>query len=186
MGVPALLLAGVTLLPGTLSSFTVNGLSSVLLTYPLQLLGIILLGGGLEEMGWRGFAQPKLQEKYSPLMAALLIGVLWAGWHAPLFLTQIWDTPRNSIFQVFLYVLVVAALSVVMSWIRNGSQSTLAAIVAHASVNGSLGVLAIAFPGSFVEVSNWWGLGIVLGAAAVALITRGRLGLVQQKLGLAL
>ncbi|MDJ0318128.1 hypothetical protein [Arthrobacter antibioticus] len=83
-------------------------------------------------------------------------------------------------------MLVVVALSVVMGWIRNGSQSIFAAIVAQASVNGSLGVLVSALPGSFVEVSNWWGLGIVLGAAAFALITRGRLGLVQQKLGLAL
>ncbi|MDJ0318127.1 CPBP family intramembrane glutamic endopeptidase [Arthrobacter antibioticus] len=89
LGIPALLLAGVMLLPGTLSSFTVNDFSGVLLIYPLQLLGIILLGGGLEKTGWRGFAQPKLQEKYSPQVAALLIGVLWAAWHAPLFLTQI-------------------------------------------------------------------------------------------------
>lgn len=66
-----------------------------------------------------------------------------------------------------------------MGRIRNGSQSALAAIVAHAPVNGSLGVLVIAFPGSLVEVSNWWGLGIVLGAAAAALITRDRLSLAQ-------
>lgn len=85
LGIPALLVVGVMLLPGTLSSFTVNDLSGVLLIYPLQLLGIIFLGGGLEEIGWRGFAQPKLQKKCSPLMAALLVGVLWAAWHAPLF-----------------------------------------------------------------------------------------------------
>ncbi len=179
IGVPALLLVGVVLLPGTLGSFTTEGLASVLMIYPVQLLGIVFLGGGLEEIGWRGFAQPRLQKKCSPLVAALLIGVVWAAWHAPLFLTQIWDTPRSNLLQVLLYVLVVMGLSVVMAWIRNGSRSTLAAVVAHASVNGSLGVLVIAFPGSLVETTNWWGLGILLAAVAVALVTRGRLGILS-------
>ncbi len=155
IGIPALLLAGVILLPGTMSSFTTDSLGAVLLIYPVQLLGIVFLGGGLEEIGWRGFAQPKLQEKCSPLVAALLIGLLWAGWHAPLFVTQTWDTPRGNLAQVLLYVIVVIGLSVIMAWVRNGSNSTPAAILAHASVNGSLGLLVVAFPNSLVDTTNW-------------------------------
>jgi len=176
LGVPAILLVGAILLPGTLGSFTTDGLAAVLMIYPVQLLGIVFLGGGLEEIGWRGFAQPKLQEKSSPLGAALLIGIVWAAWHGPLFLTQTWDTPRSTIAQVLLYVVVVIGLSVIMAWVRNGSGSTLAAVLAHASVNGSLGVLVIAFPGSLIETTNWWGLGIILAAAVVVLVTKGRLG----------
>ena len=176
IGVPALLFLGVLLLPGTLDLFTTDGLAGVLMIYPVQLLGIVFLGGGLEEIGWRGFAQPKLQEKCSPLAAALLIGTVWAVWHAPLFLTQTWDTPRSTIAQILLYVVVVIGLSVIMAWVRNGSDSTLAAVLAHASVNGSLGVLVVAFPQSLVETSNWWGLGIILAAAVVVLLTKGRLG----------
>lgn len=176
LGVPALLFIGVLLLPGTLDLFTTDGLAGVLMIYPVQLLGIVFLGGGLEEIGWRGFAQPKLQEKCSPLSAALLIGTVWAAWHAPLFLTQTWDTPRSTIAQILLYVVVVIGLSVIMAWVRNGSGSTPAAVLAHASVNGSLGVLVVAFPQSLVETSNWWGLGIILAAAVVALTTKGRLG----------
>lgn len=176
LGVPAILLVGVILLPGTLGSFTTDGMTEVLMIYPVQLLGIVFLGGGLEEIGWRGFAQPKLQKKTSPLVAALLIGIVWAAWHAPLFLTQTWDTPRSTIAQVLLYVVVVMGLSVIMAWVRNGSGSTLAAVLAHSSVNGSLGVLVVAFPGSLVETTNWWGLGIILAAAVVAMLTKGRLG----------
>lgn len=175
-GVPSIILAGVLLLPGTLGSLTTDGLTGVLLIYPVQLLGITFLGGGLEEIGWRGFAQPKLQKKTSPLTAALLIGIVWAAWHAPLFLTQTWDTPRSTFAQVLLYVVVVIGLSVIMAWVRNGSGSTLAAVLAHASVNGSLGVLVVAFPGSLVESTNWWGLGIIVAAVVVAMSTRGRLG----------
>lgn len=181
IGIPVLLLVGALLLPGTLSAFSIDGLAGALTIYPVQLLGIVFLGGGLEEIGWRGFAQPRLQEKCSPLVAALLIGVVWAAWHAPLFLTQIWDTPRSNVSQVFLYVLVVIGLSIIMAWVRNGSGSILAAVVAHASVNGSLAVLVIAFPGSLVETTNWWGLGILLAAAVVALLTQGRLGAALEK-----
>ncbi|MDO5752968.1 hypothetical protein [Arthrobacter sp.] len=53
----------------------------------------------------------------------------------------------------------------------------LAAILAHASINGPLGILIVAFPGSLVETTNWWGLGIILAAEAVALVTRGQLGM---------
>ena len=63
-----------------------------------------------------------------------------------------------------------------MAWVRNSSGSTFAAVLAHASVNASLGVLAVAFPDSLVETTNWWGLGIILAAAVVALLTRGHLG----------
>lgn len=176
LGVPAMLLVGAILLPGTLSSFTTDGLSAVLIIYPVQLLGIVFLGGGLEEIGWRGFAQPKLQKTTSPLAAALLIGIVWAAWHAPLFLTQTWDTPRSTIAQVLLYVVVVIGLSVIMAWVRNRSDSTLAAVLAHSSVNGFIGVLVVAFPGSLVETTNWWGLGVILAAVVVAVLTRGHLG----------
>lgn len=72
-------------------------------------------------------------------------------------------------------MVVVIGLEMIMAGVRNGSTSTLAADLAHSSVNGSLGVLVVAFPGSLVETTNWWGLGI-LAAAVVARLKRGRLG----------
>lgn len=46
----------------------------------------VVWGGGQEELGWRGFMLPVLQERYSALTASLLVGVAWAGWHLALFL----------------------------------------------------------------------------------------------------
>lgn len=57
---------------------------SLLWLVPLNLLNILFYTGGNEEPGWRGLAQPLLQKKYSPLVAGLIIGVIWGLWHVPL------------------------------------------------------------------------------------------------------
>jgi len=45
-----------------------------------------LLGGPLfEEPGWRGFALPRLEARFGPLCASMLLALLWVGWHLPLF-----------------------------------------------------------------------------------------------------
>jgi len=46
---------------------------------------VLLCGGGLEEPGWRGFALQRLQHRYSPLRSSVILGVIWAFWHWPMF-----------------------------------------------------------------------------------------------------
>lgn len=46
---------------------------------------VAFLAGGLEEFGWRGFAQPRLQEGHTAVAAGTVIGIVWACWHLPLF-----------------------------------------------------------------------------------------------------
>jgi uncharacterized protein len=54
---------------------------------PLMVIGFVLLTGPLsEEFGWRGYAQPRLRRRLSPVRTAVLLGLVWAGWHVPLFL----------------------------------------------------------------------------------------------------
>jgi membrane protease YdiL (CAAX protease family) len=48
-------------------------------------LAAILTNGFGEETGWRGFALPQLQRRYSPLIASLIVLPMWALWHAPYF-----------------------------------------------------------------------------------------------------
>ncbi|MCD4754081.1 MAG: CPBP family intramembrane metalloprotease [Anaerolineaceae bacterium] len=43
-----------------------------------------------EEFGWRGYALPKLQDKYGPLAASLVIGIVWGIWHCQFFL-PLWE-----------------------------------------------------------------------------------------------
>jgi membrane protease YdiL (CAAX protease family) len=91
-----------------------------------------------EEIGWRGFAQDRLQARWSPLLSSLVIGLVWALWHVPLFFVpgtfqhQLgWRSPRFWIFSASLI-----PLSIVMTWVYNrAGRSTLAAALIHFSGN---------------------------------------------------
>ena len=52
---------------------------------------MMILGGGLEEIGWRGIFQPLLEKKFSFFIAALIEGIIWSVWHLPL-----WLVPNTS------------------------------------------------------------------------------------------
>ncbi len=57
----------------------------VLPLYALTFVVTLLMQGGNEEPGWRGFLQPELQTRFSPLVAAILVSLVWSLWHLPLF-----------------------------------------------------------------------------------------------------
>lgn len=58
----------------------------VLPLYALVFAVTLLIQGGNEEAGWRGFLQPEMQTRFSPLVAAILVSLVWSLWHLPLFL----------------------------------------------------------------------------------------------------
>lgn len=104
-----------------------------LVAYPLYLGVVLFFFGGQEEVGWRGFLLPLLQERYSALGAALLVGVVWAVWHLPLFFVP--GTIQGEL-PLWLYVPEVVALSIVLTWITNSaSGSVLPAMLLHAGAN---------------------------------------------------
>jgi CAAX protease family protein len=91
-----------------------------------------LIGGPLgEEPGWRGFALPRLQNLTGPWRASLLLGILWAGWHLPLFLCKSWTSSSISDF-----ILILVGLSFLMTFLFNFSiGSVIVAILVHSSFN---------------------------------------------------
>jgi membrane protease YdiL (CAAX protease family) len=84
-----------------------------------------------EEPGWRGFALPRLQERYAPLRASLVLGIFWAAWHTMMFVLQ-GATPLIFVIAI----LNIVAGSIVFSWIFNRTrESLLFAILAHVGVH---------------------------------------------------
>ncbi len=97
---------------------------------------IVFFGGGLnEEPGWRGFAVPHLQRTLSPLIAGLIIGVIWSTWHLPLHATNVIDGGLSSFPFRFVYNV---PLGVLFSWFYNKSKANLlACVLLHASYNSA-------------------------------------------------
>ena len=92
-----------------------------------------------EELGWRGFALPRMQTRLSALKASLIIGVLWGSWHLPLWLTGRESHPI-SLFVPF--VVTVIATSVICTWLYNNTRGSLLIIVLyHAAINLPITVL---------------------------------------------
>lgn len=151
---------------------TVSTLVTTLVTYLVYLAG----GPLQEEPGWRGFALPRMQESMHPLVAAVGLGAVHTLWHAPLFLTDEWDTARSDAGQFVAYLLLIVALSIVLCWVFNTSGgSSIPAILAHNSLNWGL-LLAGNLRGS--PIVNTWpaALAMTVLAAVILGFTRGRLG----------
>lgn len=87
-----------------------------------------------EEVGWRGFALPKLQEKYHPLLASLILGAIWAIWHLPLFFIEGSQQAQQGMTFFFLATL---GYSILYSWVYNGSKESLFMIWLLHSMNNA-------------------------------------------------
>jgi len=105
-----------------------------------------------EEVRWRGYALPRMAARLGLARASLLLGVIWAVWHLPLFFIPAGDTYGQS-FPVFL--LQVTALSVAMAWLywKTGG-SLLLTMILHAAVNNTKDIVPSVVPAA----TNPWTL----------------------------
>jgi uncharacterized protein len=139
-----------------------------------------LLGGPLgEEPAWRGYALPRLEERFGPIRGTLLLALLWAGWHLPLFLIPGWTSSP-----LWAYVLILAGISVIMTFGANlAGFSVVPAIATHAVFNTVSRFLAGLFRGVQPRVHMSLVTLLALSALATALVlivvTRGRLAYFQ-------
>ena len=178
IGIPLILVLSVIIMPGALGSFQGLGVLAPLPLLPLLGFSVyaFLLGPLGEEPGWRGFALPRLQSLHGPLVGSLILGVLWALWHLPLFFTP-WNTLTT--FNVVMFVLATTCLSIIYTWAFNNTKgSLLIAILIHWSFDITTVPVATLFPAPIIDE---YGLLVILpGFGAVALVvialTRGRLG----------
>ena len=127
----------------------------------------LVLVGLFEEVGWRGYALPRLQQKMAGLRAALLLGVIWALWHLPLLMS---DPNRQR--PVIPFVILVVAQSVVLSWLYNSTRASLPlVIVSHATIDTVARFVLPQFIGSdyqliwWCQAALWTGLALLVAAA---------------------
>jgi membrane protease YdiL (CAAX protease family) len=139
--------------------------------YLLYLVPTALLTGGNEEPGWRGFALPALLERFHPVLAAIILGVMHAAWHLPLM------GQYGTTFGWYLFNLI--PLTVMLNWFYLKSRkSAIPVMLLHAGTNviGSFlttpaDVLGGFGTHMFLRSLVYWGIAI-----ALILLTKGRLG----------
>jgi uncharacterized protein len=172
IAIPLIRTLGAVVLPGVLGTVRVGGLEASLSTY-LTLLPITILVSGLaEEPGWRGFALPHLQERYGPLPGTIILGILWAIWHFPLFLTS-W-TANGGLLQIIEFTGTATTIAVIITWVFNNTRgSLLIAMLLHGAVDAYSPAILFADPQLNTLLHPLIGFGAV--ALLLIVLTRGRL-----------
>ena len=175
---PLIFLIGLTFYSGAAPWVALFQNLPLLVTYylPVAVIGIIFPSLG-EEPGWRGFALPRLQQQYGPLMGTLILGVLHGIWHLPAYFIPgaILEGPFDiTAFAANTGLLI--AMTVIWTWFFNHvGQSVFFAMFTHGVSNATSGLIPqiIADP-----IGDPWASFKIGAAFAMLLIlfTRGRLG----------
>ena len=126
-------------------------------------IAVLLFYGFGEEIGWRGFALPVLQGRFPPVVATLIVSVIWATWHLPLF----WFSPGLSslgIGGIVGWFLSLLTGAFILTWLTNSTRgSILLAAAFHATMDvafsPSISPLATMLIGGAVTV---WGVGVLI------------------------
>ncbi|MFZ6029003.1 MAG: CPBP family intramembrane glutamic endopeptidase [Chloroflexota bacterium] len=153
---PAILFLGYQALgiqPGPGENMPELFLTLVILAPLNALVGSILLDVGPlgEELGWRGFMLPRLLERYGDFSSSVVLGLVWAFWHLPVFLFVEWRGDLPIAIAVGIYPFSTIAIAYAMTKLHHWSRgSVLIAILFHGIVNYAAG---------YVQETHLWQIG---------------------------
>ena len=131
-------------------------------------LGIFFVGP-LEEFGWRGYVQDRLQEHRSALMSSLILGPIWSVWHLPLFFIP--GTYQQGLgvgsLSFWLFMIGIVPLTVIFTWIYNHTnRSTFAIMVFHFMVNFTGQMVAFTKRADVYSIVLWLGAAVGVSLAS--------------------
>lgn len=87
-------------------------------------LPLIIIGPLSEELGWRGYAQTRLQTRWNPAIAGLVVGMVWALWHLPLFMMV--GTSQHELNMPFMgFFFSLTAHSVIYAWLQTHTDNSI-------------------------------------------------------------
>lgn len=177
VGVPAAIIASALVFSG--GQIQAPSLLVIAAFVPGLILQMVTTGLA-EEPGWRDFALPRLQARFSPLTASFILGPLWALWHMPLFLSDWGGWPDAAWWRPLEFAAFCMMFNIVMTWVFNRTgQSLPLSMLMHVSVNNFVSIAwSDMFPTLDVSLAQTSLLfGSTIAAAAIVVATRGRLGL---------
>jgi membrane protease YdiL (CAAX protease family) len=129
------------------------------------LLWLLTFGLG-EELGWRGFALPRLQRGHSALTATLMLGLVWALWHLPAFFYKDTYVAMGLAAGLPLLLLSILAASIVFTWLYNSTHGSLLTVIVFHALFDFLSV-SKAGGGSVAAIMS---AVVIIGAALVVIV----------------
>ena len=185
IGIPLVELLGAFAVLGTVPLEDLAHNWPVIFTSYLPAVVYVAIFTGMgEEPGWRGFALPRLQERYGPVLATAVLAVVWGMWHLPNVLFGGW-----TVLSFSLWLVLTIASAFIYTWVYNhtGGSILLAALL-HGAINGSSALVTGLVPGfdTALHLPLYGALALAFSVAAVVLVfaTRGRLGYRTQRVPL--
>ncbi|HEY0756645.1 MAG TPA: CPBP family glutamic-type intramembrane protease [Ktedonobacteraceae bacterium] len=156
-------LALVTLIAETVAAFSFGIVINMIFTFG-------------EEFGWRGYLLPRLAP-LGGVLAAILVGLIWGLWHAPLIVLDGYNYPGHPWLGVLMMMLFCVALSIIFAWLRFRSGSIWTTVLAHAAINAQAGfALLMLSNGDSLLRAPIGLLGLIpMLACAIFLVVTGRL-----------
>lgn len=132
----------------------------------------LFLAGSLEEFGWRGFAQPYLQERYDALIAAFVIGIGVGIWHYPWLLLAGAGYEEAGLGDLIGLPFLMIFMAVIFAWLFNGSGGTVPVVMFSHAIFNATPVFEVA--GAAPDGLTVLGLFLWLGIVILLVIVYGR------------
>jgi uncharacterized protein len=141
--------------------------------FPPYVLIMILLGGGQEELGWRGYILDPMEERLGPWLGNLVLGVIWGVWHLPLFFIP---GVSQSYTPFAGFMLLIIGYSWFFAWVRQSSgKRTMAGLVAHGWANAFVPLFPTLLMATGADQTRYWiwaSLTFVIGLVTMVLRSR--------------
>ncbi len=131
----------------------------------------LLCAGGLEEPGWRGFLLPQLQKKRSPLLASLILAVIWGLWHLPFFWSAGWP---GGVMGVIVFLLMeITPMAILFTAVFNRFEGSLPIVmVLHASINTAPLFIPLSAISTYLWIALMIGLAVWMGISPKSFSSR--------------
>jgi len=137
-------------------------------------LGVVfgIPAGFLEEIGWTGFAFPRMQARLGTLQAGVLLGLMWSAWHLPVIDFLGAASPHRTYLPLFFlsFATAMTAMRVLIGWIYQNTQSVLLAQFMHISSTGALVIFGPFRVTPAQEAAWYFTYGVALWIAVAALV----------------
>ena len=128
--------------------------------FPIYIIIMVFFGGGQEEIGWRGYISPYLEKRFGLIVGGLILGIVWAIWHLPLWFIS----GASQAYMNFLgFMLKTIGYSYFFSWVIKESGNRLfSGLVAHGVANAFVPLFPWIILADNVKQTRFWIHGIII------------------------